>query len=436
MVEIERTPTAAEKTIASHVEALPADDPLRDTRQAAFGAFARDGLPHRRVEEWKYTDLRAQMREVPDPAMRPDPSRASEVAGAVLPIVEGASRLVFVDGHYFPDLSTVPSASEVEVSTLGQIMQAGGAVLDRLRTAQWDGRPILALNGIYAQDGAILRIRSGQIVDAPIEIVHLATGDEAPLCAVRHAVVVEPGAQATIIERFLGPDGIGYHVNAVSDLHAMERSKLRWVKIQREGDAALHLATMISRVDKETVFDPFLMNVGAGLSRTECELLFEGTDAQAGMRGVTLARGRQHADVTLMVDHAVPDCVSREFFKAAVGGEATAVFQGKILVRQDAQKTDGQMMSQALLLSEGATFNNKPELEIFADDVQCAHGATCGELDENLLFYLLSRGIDPQQARRLLILAFLAEAIEEAELGPVGEALEELSAEWLSSGTI
>lgn len=426
-----RTITKAEEALAEHFDALPKNDPLREARDRAYRTFTKDGLPHRRVEEWKYTDLRSLMRVAHPPAPRPSIEDARRAAAAAAPLVDGAWQLVFVDGHLFEELSSV-EAEKIEITSLRRVLDSGSSVLDRLGSLDLEGLPILALNGAFVQDGVTLRVKADVELDRPLEIVQASTGTRT-MAVLRHFAVFEPGSSATVVERFVGPDGADYQVNSVSELQVRENAHARWVKVQREGDEALHMSMLIPRVDAGAVFDPFTLTMGAKTSRAECRLIFAGEGANVGARGLNLVKDRQHADFTLMVDHAVPACNSRELFKSAIDDEATAVFQGKIVVRPDAQKTDGQMMSQALLLSDGGTFNNKPELEIFADDVQCAHGATCGQLDEDLLFYLLSRGLPPRQAETLLVMAFLAEAVEEAELGELGETLEAIAFEWLEA---
>ncbi len=191
---------------------------------------------------------------------------------------------------------------------------------------------------------------------------------------------------------------------------------------------------MLPRVEDAASFEPFVFSTGSALARSEVRLAFEGEGSSAAIRGATIARGRQHIDTTLVVDHAVPGCASRELFKSALAGEAKGVFQGKIVVRPGAQKTDGQMMSQALLLSETAEFANKPELEIFADDVTCGHGATCGQIDEDMLFFMRSRGLTREEAERMLVQAFLAESIEAIGDEGVVDALEARTRRWLGMG--
>jgi Fe-S cluster assembly protein SufD len=425
--------TRAEDAFAGHFAGLPADDPMRDIRADAFETFAEKGLPHRRVEDWKYTDLRALMDDAPAPAAPAAPEAAAS-AMARADLFDGIERdrIVFINGHFMPALSdTAGLGDAVEFASLGRFLADGGAILDRYDLADPANAPVLALNSAFVGDGAVIRIREGAKLARPLEIVTLFTGDEPGLQTLRHQVAVEAGAEATILQTYAGPDGVAYQTNIVAEIRIAEGARLNWIKAQEEGDQAFHLGLILPRLEAGAVFDPFIFGAGSAVARSEIRMAFDGENAISNIRGTTIARGSQHIDTTLVLDHTVPGGLSREFFKAAIDGEAKGVFQGKITVRQAAQKTDGQMMSQALLLSDGAEFANKPELEIFADDVQCAHGATCGQIDEDMLFFLRSRGIDAKTAEQLLVQAFLAEAIEEIGDEAIVDVLEARTRRWL-----
>jgi Fe-S cluster assembly protein SufD len=233
------------------------------------------------------------------------------------------------------------------------------------------------------------------------------------------------------LQTFSGPDGVAYQTNVVTEIQAGDGARLRWVTAQEEGDQAIHLALFLPRLSGNVRFEPFSFVAGALVSRSEWRLALEAERSEVGLRGATIARGRQHMDTTLVVDHAAPRCTGHEYFKAAMDGQSQGVFQGKIIVEPGAQKTDSKMMSRALLLSETAEFANKPELEIFADDVVCGHGATCGRIDENMLFFLRSRGIEKAEAERMLVQAFLADAIEMIGDDGIVTALEARTGRWL-----
>ena len=430
-----RIRTKAEEALATHFAALAGDDPMRDIRAAGFNAFIEKGLPHRRVEDWKYTDLRTLMRDAPGPAAPAAPYAAEAAfSGADVFSEIDRARIVFVNGHVAPAFSDMSGLEElVEFASLGRFLTRGGAMLERSMVDPTES-PVMALNLAFVQDGVLLRVREGAKVPRPVEIVTVFAGEEPGLQTLRNQVMIGAGAEVTFLETYSGPAGVAYQTNVVGEIRVGEGAKVRWIKAQEEGTEAVHLALTVPHIDGDAVFDPFLFSAGSRIARTEMRLAFDGEDSSSGIRGVTIARDSQHLDTTLLVEHQVPCCVSRELFKSAIDGEAQGVFQGKIVVAPGAQKTDAQMMSQALLMSETAEFANKPELEIYADDVTCAHGATCGQIDETMLFFMRARGIDREEAERMLVQAFLAEAIEEIGDEAVQDALEERTRRWLGMG--
>ena len=426
-----RIRTKAEDALAKHFATLAGDDPMRDIRADAFGAFMAAGLPHRRVEAWKYTDLRALMRDAPPPAAPVAPGLARE-ALARADVFAGIdrARIVFVNGHFVPALSDIAGLeADVDFASLGRFLADGGAILDRsLDPAE---APVFALNSAFVRDGAVLRIREGAKLGRPLEIATIFGGAEAGLQTLRHQVAIGAGAQATILQTFAGPDGVAYHTNTVTEAQIGDGANVRWITAQEEGSEAIHLSMLLPRLGADVRFEPFVFAAGALVARSETRLHFDGEGSQIGLRGATIARGRQHMDTTLVVNHSAPRCGGQEYFKAAMDGSSQGVFQGKIIVEPGAQKTNSKMMSRALLLSETAEFANKPELEIFADDVVCGHGATCGQIDREMLFFLRSRGIERVEAERMLVQAFLADAIELIGDDAVIEALEARTRRWL-----
>jgi Fe-S cluster assembly protein SufD len=426
-----RIRTKAEEALANHFASLAGDDPMRDIRATAFDAFMEKGLPHRRIEDWKYTDLRALMQDAPAPA-EPAAAEVAREALAAADVFHGLdrARIVFVNGHFVPSLSDMAGLGDtIDFASLGRFLADGGAILDRsLDPAE---APIYALNSAFVRDGAVLKIRDNAKLARPLEIVNLYAGDVAGLQTLRHQIAVGARAKATILQSFVGPAGVPYQTNAVTELQIGEGAEITWVSAQEEGKQAIHLSLLLPRLAGNIRFDPFLFTVGGLVSRTEIRMAFEGENSRVGLRGAVIGRGKQHLDTTLVVNHAAPHCTGQEYFKAAMDGQSQGVFQGKIVVEPGAQKTDSKMMSRALLLSEGAEFANKPELEIFADDVVCGHGATCGRIDEQMLFFLRSRGIPKAEARQMLVMAFLAEAIEMIEDPAVVAALEARTRRWL-----
>lgn len=426
--------TQAEQDLLRHFEErFPADTGrLARLRQEAFAGLRDAGLPHRRVEDYKYTDLKSLFATVPDIADRPtvDAAREALVKANHWGDID-RRRIVFADGHYFPELSDAGGAG-IKVDGLAAALGEGQDVTDRiglLRPEKADAS--LDLNTAFMVDGVLIEVDDNFAVSFALEFVFLHV-DTRPLSQyVRSAVRVGNGATLSVLETHVGPDGIENHSNAAFEIFAGDGSKITWVKLQRSGNEALHLGTTLTRIGADADFNHFTFTTGSKMSRSQSFVTFGGQGSHANLRGVTMLRGKEHADLTLLVDHAVPACDSQERFKAVIDDQAKGVFQGKIIVRPDAQKTDGQMMTQTLLLSDEAQVANKPELEIFADDVQCAHGATTGQIDEDLLFYLMARGIPQDQARTLLVLAFIGETIEEIGNEVIEEQLEALSQVWL-----
>jgi len=291
--------------------------------------------------------------------------------------------------------------------------------------------PVLALNTALMTGGVALRIGAGVTLDKPIHVILLDGKGEPASTVTRNVVVLEPGSSATLVESY-GSLGVrGLQRNAATELRVGDKAALRHVKLQREGEDALHLSTWLVALGADARYDAFQFSTGASVARNQIYARFAGEGSVLDISGAFLMRGRQHCDTTLLVEHRVPRCTSREFFKGVLDGEARGIFQGKIIVSPGAQKTDGKQMAGALLLSEAAEFDSKPELEIFADDVVCGHGSTSGQIDEDLLFYLESRGIPEAEARALLIQAFVGEALERVEDEALRDALVRAAAAWL-----
>jgi Fe-S cluster assembly protein SufD len=430
--------TAAETALAhAFSEArsrLPGGQAIAEQRDAAFDLFAREGLPHRRIEEWKYTDLRALMREAKPLASPPDAAAKAraKTAGKLLGDVE-TRRLVFVDGAFVPELSDTAGLERgLTITSLAAALSDNDPALQHLGKLAPSSDVAVALNTALMGDGAVIRVGAGGALERPLHLLFVAS--EKPAATfVRSLVVVEPGARAMLIESHEGPPDSDYQVNAALELFVGDEAHVDHVKIIGEGSEALHVSTLAAAVGARARFNSFTFTIGGAVVRNQLFLKFDGEDTVAGIRGATLIKGRQHADTTLIANHIARGCQSREVFKSVLDGEAHGVFQGRIIVRQGAQKTDAKMMTRALLLSERAEADNKPELEIFADDVQCGHGATAGALDGDLKFYLMARGIPASEAEALLIAAFLGEAIEGIEHAGLREALMESVTAWLKA---
>lgn len=411
---------------------LPGSVTVNALREAAIAQIRDKGLPHRRVEEYKYSDLRAFLKSAGPLAGNVNVASARSVLAAADTFADlDRYRIVLSNGTYAAELSDTDALAKegVTVTDLGDVLTAedGARVLSYPKTGPTDG--IVALNTAFVQGGVVLEVKDGAEVSKPLELVHVA--ESAGAQVTRNRIVVGKGAKLRLLESFVGDTGEG-EINAVFDYDVADNAVLAATRLIVGRTEAARLLTTTARLGAESELRTLGFIAGPRFTRNQQFVDFTGENSEAKVYGVTMAGGRDLADQTLIVDHAVPHCNSREFFKTVLDGEARGVYQGRINVAQHAQKTDGEMMTQALLLSEEAEMANKPELEIFADDVICAHGATSGQIDEDLLFYLRARGIPEDEAKTLLVLAFLSEAIEEYGEDDVTEGLEARVRDWLA----
>lgn len=438
--EIRQIKTAAEQGLAeafSRVKGtLPGAGSIAALRESAFLAFESRGLPHRRVEEWKYTDLRALMRDAKPLAAPPD-ARAKERAKSVDTLVGDIDRrrIVFVDGTFVPEMSDLEGMEVgLSIRSMAEALSQG----DPLVTAHL-GKVVatddvaVALNTAFMGDGAVIRIAEGIVVEHPIHLIFVSASGTPAATVTRSLVVVERGARAMLVESYVGAAAQDYQVNSALELVIADNAHVDHIKLIGEGANALHISSLMTKIGAHARFNDFTFTTGGQTVRNQLFVRFDGEETIARIHGANLLRGRQHADTTLVADHAVGHCQSRELFKSVLDDESRGVFQGKIIVQPGAQKTDSKMLTNALLLSETAEADAKPELEIFADDVVCGHGATAGELDDELLFYLKARGISQHEAESLLIQAFIGDAVEGIEHAGLREVLMENVVAWLAA---
>lgn len=373
---------------------LPGDVAVRDV---AADLLRTAGLPGAREEAWRYTNLRPLAEVEFNEPLTPVADCADLLARVP---AFGAPRLVFVDGRFRDDLSDVPEGASVRV---------GGPSFGTLAQPARD--KVVALNTMLAEDGAEISVAEG--VDAgTIVLVSLGTDLQGRAVAFhpRHAITLTEGAKLTLVEIAVG-SGIYLH-NPVTSVTVAAGAAITHLRIQDESRNAFVLSTLYADIAEGGTYDSFTLALGGRLSRAEIHARLGGPNAIAHLNAAQLLGGSQHGDFTTIVSHDAPNCASRQTVKTVLTGKARGVFQGKIEVARDAQKTDGYQMNQALLLSPEAEMDSKPQLEIYADDVKCSHGATVGELDAEQLFYLRSRGVPKDQARVMLVRAFLTEALD------------------------
>jgi Fe-S cluster assembly protein SufD len=415
---------------------LPGAGKVADARQRAFDAYERVGLPNRRIEDWKYTDLRVLMREVLPSAAAPDAAALGR-AGAALKLhaIEGVRKLVLVDGAFAPKLSEMAGLEKgLVIRTLREVLVSGDAALQAQLFASYSSDSMVALNSAMMTDGLVIEVADGTILKQPLHIVHIASGAASSSMFTRSLIKLGKAASATLVESYIAADGAkAYQAHDSLMVAIGDDARLDHVRLIEDGREAFNISSSVVTLGKHAHFNTFGMTSGALVSRYQAVIAVAGEGSKVETNGVNLLNGRQHADTTLFLDHAVPNCASREIFRAVVDDRGHSVFQGRIIVRPKAQKTDAKMMTRALLLSDEAEADNKPELEIFADDVTCGHGATTGALDDSLLFYLRARGLSEKEAQALLIQAFVGEAIESIVNDDLRELAISAAQRWLAA---
>jgi Fe-S cluster assembly protein SufD len=425
---VEIMKTKAEKAYADHfasvADALPEAVAL-DARRDAMARFDEMGLPHRRIEAWKYTDLRNALGGVSAPAV----GKASQVSETDLTAGLGplaaldVYRAVFVDGALDESLSRLPEITGAEI-----VRVSGAPTLDEALADE----AIVALNTAFVTDGLAIKIGDGVVLDKPLMIVSVHADGSGLLVTTRHDVSLGDNASLTLIEAAVSLGETGGQANSLITVSVGDRARLNQIKVGA-GKGMTDLATWRAHLGREAAYHVCQLVPGAALARNQVFVTFDGEGSALDFSGAVLGNGTDHIDSTIVVDHRAPGCTSRELFKGVLDDRARGVCQGKVIVQQIAQKTDGKQMAQALMLSEDCEFDSKPELEIYADDVACGHGSTSAKIDPDLVFYCRSRGIPEDQAKVLLTESFIAEAIDKVEHEPLREALSDIARAWLAA---
>jgi Fe-S cluster assembly protein SufD len=390
-------------------------DWLQTVRREALARFKDQSLPNRRVEAWKYTDLGALAKT--DFAAPDGPISAALTARIAQTGDPDAIRLVIANGRVDPALSNTSAlpAGALFLPMSAALNSHSDLLKDHVsRVAALDGDGITALNAAFMMDGYVLIVDDAATIEPTIEVIFAGDGGQGPVALhPRNVIIMGRDSAATIIETHLG-EGV-YWSNPLTDVVMGEGASLRRYKVQQDAAEAFHLAQDQVSLATGAHYRGFLGAFGAKLARQTVAATINGADAAFDVAGAYLLRGNQHNDITTVVDHAAAGSTSRQIFKGVLDDAARGVFQGKVAVHRDAQKTDAHQLNNALLLSDKAEIDAKPELEIYADDVKCSHGATAGDLDENELFYLQARGIGASDARRLLVSAFVKAALDEID---------------------
>lgn len=406
----------------ANLERFPGGNFVRDLRRSAIGAFASKGLPSRRLEEWKYTDLKTVFKDA-HPLSLLKPSSKNISVGEThfspptwLQDLFGDNLIIFLDGlsGLFKGSS---SSSYLLASLVTQFDTALSSwIFSQLKDTSISNSSDHLLNSALFTDGALLKIEDGQNIQKPFCIFTSASGQKDNIfCALRNLVRVGKGAKISLVEMDTTGQYLSQQSSHLTQLDVGDGAEVTHIKIVLGCKDSIHLGHCQVNLGASATYKPFHLMLGEGLIRSSLNLNFNGENGLFEYGGVSVAKGSGHVDNTLVIDHKVPRCTSREHLKAVLDGESKAIFQGKVVVRPDAQKTDGKQMAQALMLSPFAEFDSKPELEIYADDVACGHGSTCTEINNDLLFYCMSRGIPQEAARALLIESFIGEVIDKIE---------------------
>jgi len=406
---------------------------LREIREGAIARFAELGFPTMKQEEWRFTSVApiAETRfTLASAARSPLPARAEieRLTPAAGP------RLVFADGRYVPELSSFAGLPDgVYAGSLAAALKAGpSGALARAhlaRHAHWRDSAFAALNTAFLADGAFVHVPAGCVLAQPLEVVFVATdggSDEPTVAHPRGLIVVERGAQAAVVETYTSLGDRVHWTNAVSEVVVGEGARVEYYRVQREGRRAYHVATTQSRQERDSFLGLHAVTVGGTLARHDITTVLDGTGAELILNGLYVLGGSQHADHHTVIDHARAHCASHEFFNGVLAERAHGVFNGRIIVRPGAQRTDSKQTNNNLLLSTEARADSQPQLEIYADDVKCTHGSTVGPLDPTALYYLQSRGLSPETARSLLTYGFAAEILGRMQRADLRERCDRL----------
>jgi Fe-S cluster assembly protein SufD len=422
------------QSVDSHLENFRqlgggAPSAIRDLRASALARFSELGFPSTRLEDWKYTDVAPLARQPfrlaaefePTTAARREVRRASLGAG---------TQGVFLNGRYAAPLSSAAALPKgALVTSLAAALEETPSLVEPhlARYARFEEDGLAALNTAFVRDGAFVYLPRGAVIEEPIHLLFVAFAPHGPTVNhPRNLIIAGENSSATVVEHYVGPEDDVYWTNAVTEIALGPNASVTHAKVQRESERAFHVATVAARQHRDSRFLSRSFSFGGALVRNAIATALDAPGGECVLDGLYLTAGQQHVDHHTSIDHLRPHCTSRELYKGILDGRSTGVFNGKVYVRPGAQKSDAQQMNKNLLLSEAAVVDTKPQLEIFADDVKCSHGATIGRLDEDAIFYLRARGVGEATARQLLIYAFANELIERIGVEPLRAQMEGL----------
>ncbi|HEU4341028.1 MAG TPA: Fe-S cluster assembly protein SufD [Candidatus Binatia bacterium] len=402
---------------------------LKELRSAGARSFEEVGFPSTKREDWKYTNVdpitSVRFERTNGKTRRVEPEKIFSAA-----LADAAdNRLVFINGRFCSELSWLrATATEMQVASLAQVIAEEGSVVESYlgRYASHQEEGFVALNTAFLEDGAFVLMPRGRIVDDPVYLIFVSLEADRPIVSYpRNLLVFEEGSQARIVESYVALGANSHFNDAVTEIVGEQDTVIDYYRLQREGDRGFHVGRVAAQLARNCNFAAHTITLGGALVRNDLTAVVDGEGAQCALNGLYLVDGDQHVDNYTRIDHVKPHGTSVELYKGILGGSGRGVFNGKIMVHKDAQKTDARQANKNLLLSANAVVNTKPQLEIYADDVKCSHGSTIGQLDRDALFYLRSRGLDVESARRLLSYAFASDVVGRVKIPPMRARLDD-----------
>ena len=416
----------------SHLQsAVGAPAWLAPLRRAGAAGFAAQGFPKVTDEDWRFTNVApiAKLPCQPAPAVAANGAESKLITESAFANLAG-HRLVFVNGFYCAKLSSLkPAGHGVRIESFSAALAHDSALIEKHlgRYAQTQGNAFAALNQAFFTDGAFIFVPRGVEVPEPVQLIYISSAQNSgETISPRNLVIAEANSKLTVVESYISTGNVAYLTNAVTEIFAGDNARIEHVKLQDEATNAYHLATIAGEFGRASNVTVHSFALGAKISRTNIRTKLAGEGLECILNGLYLTRGEQLADHHMIVEHAQPHCASHEYFNGILDDKSKGVFHGRILVREIAQKTDAKQTNKNLLLSDDATADTKPQLEIYADDVKCTHGATIGQLNQESIFYLRSRGMSQDTARQMLIHAFAGEIIERIKCAPAREVIDKL----------
>jgi Fe-S cluster assembly protein SufD len=409
---------------------------LRDLRDRAFAHFCETGFPTIKDEDWRFTNV-SEIAQTPFEPARDARERVAAYTGNLEPFrVPGAAcQLVFINGRFASDLSDLGSLAQgVQVGSLAQAITGNGKALEAHlgRYVNVERDTFCALNTAFIEDGAYVYLPRRTVLEAPVCLLFISIPDDEPqMTHPRNLIVAEDATEASVVEDYVSFGSGVFFSNVVTELVAGEDAVISHHLVEREDRQAFNISTLRTQQARSTNVSSHSVLLGGGLVRNNVHPVLAGEGGECLINGLFIGNGNQHMDNYMLVEHASPHCSSRQFYNGILDGHSHGVFHGRIIVHKDAQKTDAKQTNRNLLLSDNAQIDTKPQLEIYADDVKCTHGATIGQVEENALFYMRSRGIDEASARRLLLLAFASECLDRMKCRQVRDYLGDVVRDWL-----